>query len=295
MLATAIIPILLTAIAFSPCWVAGVIAVIALAGVYQLATMPLAMARFTTLMALLFVDLVCGGLILVYVVYQNSIERERCALLQESEEKYRAFIEQTSEGIFFTDEQGLVIEWNRAMEEITGLMQSEALGAPVWEIQRRLMPQARIPSISAAELRGVFIDHLENENAPWLSRVIETNYTHADGSLRPVETRMFPIRTMGGLRLGTFTRDVLQRKQAQDDLHRLNRELEQRIEERTAALEAKNRELQTFAYTVSQSLKAPLRGIEGYSRLLLQSYAGRLDEEGQSFLDNIRSGAGAYA
>ena len=136
----------------------------------------------------------------------------------------------------------------------------------------------------------MFIDHLENENAPWLSRVIETNYTHADGSLRPVETRMFPIRTMGGLRLGTFTRDVLQRKQAQDDLHRLNRELEQRIEERTAALEAKNRELQTFAYTVSHSLKAPLRGIEGYSRLLLQSYAGRLDEEGQSFLDNIRSG-----
>ncbi len=65
-------------------------------------------------------------------------------------------------------------------------------------------------------------------------------------------------------------------------------ELEERVAERTAELEAKNRELETFTYSVSHDLKAPLRGIDGYNRLLLESYSDQLDEEGQNFLDLIR-------
>jgi signal transduction histidine kinase len=71
----------------------------------------------------------------------------------------------------------------------------------------------------------------------------------------------------------------------------LNTELEQRVAERTARLEEANKELETFTYSVSHDLKAPLRGIDGYSRLLLDQYSDKLDDEGRQFLHNVREAA----
>jgi len=79
------------------------------------------------------------------------------------------------------------------------------------------------------------------------------------------------------------------RKRAKELLDQLNAQLESRIELRTAALNAKTRELETFAYSVAHDLKAPLRGIDGYSRLLLEGYTGKLDKEGLTFLKTIQS------
>jgi signal transduction histidine kinase len=79
------------------------------------------------------------------------------------------------------------------------------------------------------------------------------------------------------------------RKRANESLDRLNAELEQRIAARTAALDAKTRELETFAYSVAHDLKAPLRGIDGYSRLLLEDHADKLGEEGRSFVETIHT------
>ena len=79
------------------------------------------------------------------------------------------------------------------------------------------------------------------------------------------------------------------RYRAREALHRLNAELEERIAARTAALDAKSRELETFAYSVAHDLKAPLRGIDGYSRLLLEDHVASLDGEGRSFLQTIQS------
>jgi signal transduction histidine kinase len=77
------------------------------------------------------------------------------------------------------------------------------------------------------------------------------------------------------------------RQRAKEALDRLNAELEQRIAGRTAALNAKSKELETFAYSVAHDLKAPLRGIDGYGRLLLEDHSEQLDDEGQMFLKTI--------
>jgi PAS domain S-box-containing protein len=84
---------------------------------------------------------------------------------------------------------------------------------------------------------------------------------------------------------------AIQNSELYEQVRRYAEELEQRVAERTAQLAAKNRELETFTYTVSHDLKAPLRGIDGYSRLLLEDYLDRLDEEGRSFVQNIRIAA----
>ena len=90
--------------------------------------------------------------------------------------------------------------------------------------------------------------------------------------------------------LGTVV-DITALKEAEEELRRLNAELEQRVAARTAELETRNRQPQTLSYSVSHDLKAPLRALDGYSRLLLEDHDDRLNEEGRGFLRTIRKAA----
>ncbi|MCW3787483.1 PAS domain S-box protein [Plebeiibacterium sediminum] len=87
-----------------------------------------------------------------------------------------------------------------------------------------------------------------------------------------------------------MVRDMTERKIAEDEIKNLNVELESRVQKRTAELELLNNELRAFTYSVSHDLKAPLRGINGYSKLLLDLYAKSLNDEAKSFIENICSG-----
>ncbi|MFO1329508.1 MAG: PAS domain-containing protein [Rubrivivax sp.] len=125
----------------------------------------------------------------------------------------------------------------------------------------------------------------------------EYRVRHADGRWRWMRDVARVTRDAGGAPLelvGSWI-DITERRLAEDEVRRLAAELEQRVQERTAELDrsverlrAVNLELETFTYSVSHDLKAPLRGIDGYSRLLLADHAAQLDDEGREFLGHIR-------
>lgn len=91
--------------------------------------------------------------------------------------------------------------------------------------------------------------------------------------------------------LYSFTRVEIARRKKEEDIKQLNRELEQRVKERTVELEATNKELDTFAYTVAHDLRAPLRAIDGFGTALMDEYGDKLDDEGRTYLRYLQEGS----
>ena len=107
-----------------------------------------------------------------------------------------------------------------------------------------------------------------------------------------LEISASPLRNASGEIVGGIevVRDVTARIKADNEIRRLNQDLEKRVIERTAELEIANRELESFSYSVSHDLRAPLRHISSYSSILECEYSDRLDEEVKSFLSRIING-----
>jgi PAS domain S-box-containing protein len=125
-------------------------------------------------------------------------------------------------------------------------------------------------------------------------RPFELSYriTAADGSEKWVWERGAAVRGPGGdlVAVEGFVIDVTERRRAQDEVARLNGELEERVKHRTAQLQAANAELEAFAYSIAHDLRSPLTSIDGFSHTLAEICAEALGDQGRHYLGRIRAG-----
>jgi diguanylate cyclase (GGDEF)-like protein/PAS domain S-box-containing protein len=146
-------------------------------------------------------------------------DRKRAELaLLESEEKFRKIIEYATDGITLTDERGLIIEWNAAQQQITGLTHAEVVGRPLWEIQFQSAPiELRTPQ-TYEKLQQGFQDILASAEMPGHTREGEARVQGPNGTSRIIHSIIFGIKTVLGFRLVGFSRDITERKRAEDQI-----------------------------------------------------------------------------
>ena len=184
------------------------------------------------------------------------------ALRENSEAKLHlaAIVDSSDDAIISKALDGTILSWNTGAEKLYGYVAEEIVGTPVY----RLVPSDRsdeVPAVLALVRKGERVDHFE------------TVRLTKEGHEVPVSLTTSPILDETGrvVAASAIARDITERKRAEQRVERLNKELE------------------AFSYSVSHDLRAPLRGIVGFSQALLEDHAVRLDEDGQRLVARIIS------
>ncbi|MCX7682594.1 MAG: PAS domain S-box protein [Anaerolineae bacterium] len=161
---------------------------------------------------------------LVYIFEDITQQVKAETALRQSESKFRKVIEQASDGVALADEQGRIIEWNRAQERITGLKREEVLGLPILDVHFRLVPPDRNTEPFREMLRLDQQDFFSTGQAPWLNHPLEYDILLPDGTRRIIQTVLFPVQTESGFMLGSINRDITQWIEAQREIQQRSRE-----------------------------------------------------------------------
>ena len=208
--------------------------------------------------------------------------RQAVNSLEESEVRFRQLAETIREVFWLTDAKThQVIYASPAFEQLWGKPLRQ-LYADAMEWVKSIHPDDRARVSESFEKQAF--------QGMWLE---EYRVVRPDGSKRWIRDRGFPVHDASGnvIRVAGIAEDVTEQRVAQAELQRHREHLEDLVEERTSALQALNRELEAFSYSVSHDLRAPLRAIDGFSQALLEDYGERLDETALDYLKRVRAAA----
>jgi PAS domain S-box-containing protein len=216
------------------------------------------------------------GVNAIHVVLRDITERKRAEEeIRASERKFKETIESLDEGCYSVTIDGRLLDHNPAYNRIMGVdpdadLRGQRTPDFWWD------PADRAAYVEQLSKDGVIRDYLARAKT-------------RDGNPLAVLMSAHLVRDERGeiARIDGSVVDFTARKAAEDEIERLNAELEQRVLDRTAQLDAANKELEAFAYSVSHDLRAPLRHISGFSSLLAERAGDSLDEKSRHCVDTI--------
>jgi PAS domain S-box-containing protein len=206
------------------------------------------------------------------ITEQRRIEEE----LRESEDKFRYVFDYSAVGKSITLPSGQIYV-NQAFCDMLGYTSDELQGQTWQEITH----PDDIP------MNQNLVDDMVQGRRDTLR--YRKRYLHKNGSVVWVDVSSAIRRNPEGLALYLMTTatNITEQVHAEEEIRRLNEQLEQRVRDRTLQLEAANRELEAFSYSVSHDLRAPLRGISGWATALEEDYGDTLNEEARGYLERI--------